>query len=105
MHNLQKLLMEWRKTAVTPNVSAETLDELETHLREKVDQLVGSGMTVSDAFPRAVEELGAIVRVADIRRAAGQDRRAVQAEREGAQAARGQREREATQVLEGISFR
>ena len=63
MHNLEKLIAEWRKTAATPNVSAETLDELETHLREKVDQLVRSGMTVSDAFQRAVTELGAMPRI------------------------------------------
>ena len=63
MHNLEKLLTEWRKTAATQNVSAETLDELETHLREKADQLVRSGMTVSDAFQRAVVELGAMSKV------------------------------------------
>ena len=63
MHNLEKLITEWRKTAATSSVSAETLDELETHLREKVDQLVRSGMTVSDAFQRAVVELGAMSKV------------------------------------------
>ena len=60
MHNLDKLILEWRKTAATPNVSAETLDELETHLRETAAQFVRSGMTVSDAFQRAVSELGAM---------------------------------------------
>ena len=63
MHNLDELILEWRKAAATPNVSAETLDELETHLREKVDQLVRSGMTVPDAFERAVVELGAMSKV------------------------------------------
>jgi ABC-type transport system involved in cytochrome c biogenesis permease subunit len=63
MHNLEKLITEWRKTAATPNVSAETLDELETHLREKVDQLVRSGTTVSDAFQQAVTEFGTMPRI------------------------------------------
>lgn len=60
MHNLDQLILEWRKTAATPKVSAETLDELETHLRETTAQLVRSGMPLSDAFQRAVAELGAM---------------------------------------------
>ena len=60
MHNLDKLILEWRKKAATPNVSAETLDELETHLRETTEQLVRSGMPVANAFQRAVTELGAM---------------------------------------------
>jgi hypothetical protein len=58
MHDLERLIAEWRKTAATPDVSPETLDELETHLRETVDRLVCSGMTVASAFKRAVVELG-----------------------------------------------
>jgi hypothetical protein len=60
MHNLDKLILEWRKEAATPNVSAETLDELETHLRETTEQFVRSGMPVSEAFQRAVTEFGAM---------------------------------------------
>jgi ABC-type transport system involved in cytochrome c biogenesis permease subunit len=52
--------LEWREAAATPNVSAETLDELEMHLRETTEQFVRSGMPVSDAFQRAVTELGAM---------------------------------------------
>jgi ABC-type transport system involved in cytochrome c biogenesis permease subunit len=63
MHNLDKLILEWRKKAATPNVSAETLDELETHLRETTEQFVRSGMPVSNAFQRAVTELGAMPRI------------------------------------------
>ena len=59
MHNLDKLILEWRKTA-TSNVSAETLDELETHLRETTAQFARSGMPVANAFQRAVTELGAM---------------------------------------------
>ena len=63
MHNLDKLILEWRKKAATPNVSAETLDELETHLRETTEQFVRSGMPVSNAFQRAVTELGTMPRI------------------------------------------
>jgi hypothetical protein len=59
MHNLETLIAEWRKTMMAaPKVSPETLDELENHLRENVDQLVRSGMTKPIAFQRAVTELG-----------------------------------------------
>ena len=63
MHDLDKLILEWRKKAATPNVSAETLDELETHLRETTEQFVRSGMPISNAFQRAVTELGAMPRI------------------------------------------
>ena len=63
MHNLDKLVLEWRKKAATPNINAETLDELETHLRETTEQFVRSGMPVSNAFQRAVTELGTMPRI------------------------------------------
>jgi hypothetical protein len=59
MHNLELLIAEWRKTMMAAaNVSRETLDELENHLRENVDQLTRSGMTEPEAFQRAVAQLG-----------------------------------------------
>src|SRR3954469_19483542 len=66
MHNLdlEKLITEWRKTAGTPNISAETLDELETHLRETTERLVRSGMSLPDAFQRAVADLGTMPGIA-----------------------------------------
>src|SRR6266853_4680191 len=65
MHNLEKLIAEWRKTMMTaPNFGRETLDELENHLRENVDQLVRSGMTETEAFQRAVTHLGAAPTIA-----------------------------------------
>lgn len=59
---LEQLIDEWRKSAPT-NVRAETLDELETHLRESTEQLVRSGMNLSEAFQRAVAELGAMPKI------------------------------------------
>src|SRR5947208_1581349 len=59
MHNLEQLIAEWRKTMMTAhNIGRETLDELENHLREDVDQLVQSGMAEPEAFQRAVTQLG-----------------------------------------------
>jgi len=59
MHNLEKSIAEWRKTMMAARgVSHETVDELETHLRENVDQLVRSGMAELEAFQRAVTQLG-----------------------------------------------
>ena len=63
MHDLDQLILEWREKAATPSVSPETLDELETHLRETTEQFVRSGMTVPSAFQRAVAELGTMPRI------------------------------------------
>src|SRR5262245_32453844 len=63
MHNLEKLISEWRKSAAT-NVSAETLDELETHLRETTEQLVRSETNLPDAFQRALADLGNMQKIA-----------------------------------------
>jgi len=59
MHNLEKSIAEWRKTSSTAShVGEEALDELESHLRETVDELVRSGLTEAEAFERAVKQLG-----------------------------------------------
>lgn len=59
MHKLEQLIAEWRETMATaPGVGRETLDELESHLRESIDQLVRSGMTETEAFRSAVAQLG-----------------------------------------------
>jgi hypothetical protein len=63
MHNLEKFISEWRKSAAT-NVSADAVDELETHLRETTEQLVRSGMNPADAFQRALADLGNMPKIA-----------------------------------------
>src|SRR4051812_47433490 len=61
MHNLEQLLVEWRKTAIAaPGVELETIDELEIHLRETAEELVRSGLTDPEAFQRAVKQLGTV---------------------------------------------
>lgn len=60
MHNLETSIAEWRKAMLAaPGASPETVDELEGHLRENVQQLVRSGVAEPEAFQRAVAQLGA----------------------------------------------
>lgn len=64
MHNLEKLIQNWRKDmAKPPGVGGERLDELETHLRETVDQLAGQGITEAEAFQAAVARVGTPVAI------------------------------------------
>ena len=63
MHDLGRMIAEWRRTVV-PNVGRKTADELENHLRENVAQLVRSGITEAEAFQRAVKELGSASEIA-----------------------------------------
>ena len=59
MHDMEQSIAEWRKTIVAEHkVGRETIDELETHLRENVEQFVRLGMTEREAFQRAVAQLG-----------------------------------------------
>ncbi len=65
MHDLESRIAEWRATfAVAPGVGCETLDELESHLRETMDRLVDSGMTETEAFRIAVAQLGSLRTIA-----------------------------------------
>src|SRR5260221_4302960 len=65
MRELEQLIAEWRETiTTTPCVARETVDELENHLRETVDQLVQSGMTETAAFWNAVTQIGPTTEIA-----------------------------------------
>src|SRR5687768_1831266 len=54
---LEKSIEVWRK-GMSGRLSEETIDELESHLREAVAELVQSGLAVEEAFERAAKELG-----------------------------------------------
>jgi len=59
MPNLESAIAAWRKQmAAAPQLGPDTLDELESHLRETVDQLMRSGLGEAEAFQRAVDQLG-----------------------------------------------
>jgi hypothetical protein len=59
MSNLETFLAQWRQTfAETARLTPETLDELESHLRERIEQLIRSGLPEPEACQRAATELG-----------------------------------------------
>ncbi len=59
MHDLEQLIAQWRERAsIASDVPAETLDELESHLRETAEESVRSGLAEPEAFRLAVERLG-----------------------------------------------
>jgi Cytochrome C assembly protein len=65
MPNLEQRIAAWRKTMMgAAEVQPETLDELENHLRESVDQLVRSGLPEREALQRAVAQLGSASKIA-----------------------------------------
>lgn len=64
MHNLDLSIAEWRKDmSRTRGLGPDTLDELESHLRETVHALVESGMPEAEAVQRAIKMLGPVSEV------------------------------------------
>src|SRR5436190_2107480 len=65
MHKLEELIANWRKDVTsTGEVSLETVEELEIHLRESVEKLVSSGVSEAEAFRQAVEQFGEVRSIA-----------------------------------------
>jgi hypothetical protein len=59
MHNLDETIALWRQAMTgSPKLNQEAVDELESHLRDKVDELIRSGMPEPTAFQEAVNQLG-----------------------------------------------
>jgi hypothetical protein len=59
MFNLEQSIAEWRKSMRRASrIAPETLDELESHLRETVEELARSGIAETQAFQSAVTRLG-----------------------------------------------
>ena len=57
MHNLDQSIAEWRKDmSRTRGLGPDTLDELESHLRETIHALVESGIPETEAVQRAMEQ-------------------------------------------------
>lgn len=56
MLELEKSIEEWRK-GMSGRLSAETIDELESHLRDAVAELVQRGLAPMQAYERAAKEL------------------------------------------------
>src|SRR5688572_26383528 len=59
MSNLETFLAQWRQSFTeAARLNPKTLDELESHLRERIAQLIHSGFPEPDACQRAAAELG-----------------------------------------------
>ena len=56
MFNLEKSIQNWRKRlAKHPGLEPGMIEELESHLRDKIDDLVQKGFSEEEAFHQAVE--------------------------------------------------
>ena len=59
MFNLEKAIEAWRGRMMEGGITeGEVLDELESHLRDDIEQRVRQGLSGEAAFTTAVEALG-----------------------------------------------
>jgi hypothetical protein len=64
MFNLDQEITKWRQKLVAGGITAhEDLDELESHLREDVEEQTRSGADAESAFKHAVQRMGAAGRL------------------------------------------
>lgn len=65
MPNLETFLAQWRQAlSAARHLTPETVDELENHLRERIAELMRSGLTEADACQRAAADLGSMEAIA-----------------------------------------
>src|SRR5689334_6111185 len=57
--NLETAITDWRKRMRSSGIRSRALDELESHLREDVDRCERDGLSLSEAFEKAAQRLGA----------------------------------------------
>jgi hypothetical protein len=61
MFNLDQAIGEWRRQMLAAGIKTpEVLDELESHLRDDVEQQVQSGLSEEKAFEAAVRKIGQV---------------------------------------------
>jgi hypothetical protein len=59
MHNLEQLIKDWRQQMLAAGInSSRTLDELESHLREEVEDRMRAGLHEREAFIIAARRIG-----------------------------------------------
>ncbi|MEY2428245.1 MAG: hypothetical protein QOJ40_1130 [Verrucomicrobiota bacterium] len=59
MFNLDQAVAEWRRRMLASGIKTPVpLDELESHLREDIEQQIKSGLSVQPAFEAAVQHIG-----------------------------------------------
>jgi len=66
MYELNKEIAGWKSSVSRQRAcSRDELNELESHLREEIDVLIGQGVTESEAFAEAVARMGAAEEISD----------------------------------------
>jgi hypothetical protein len=64
MFNLDQAILEWRRQMLAADIKSPVpLDELETHLRDEIEQQAKSGLSGAEAFKIAVQKIGQAHRV------------------------------------------
>jgi hypothetical protein len=59
MHRLEQRITDWRKgMTAARGIGRETLEELENHLREIIDEHLRRGLSESEAFQKALAQVG-----------------------------------------------
>ncbi|HSY42624.1 MAG TPA: hypothetical protein VK811_01860, partial [Candidatus Acidoferrum sp.] len=58
MFNLEQSIMEWRQQMLATGIKTSALDELESHLREEIEQQVRLGVHGQRAFDTAIQKIG-----------------------------------------------
>jgi len=59
MFNLAQAILEWRRQMLAADIKSPVpLDELETHLRDEIEQQAKSGLSEAEAFKTAIQKIG-----------------------------------------------
>jgi len=59
MFNLARTILEWRRQMLAAGIKTPVpLDELESHLRDEIEQQTKSGLSEEEAFQTAVQKIG-----------------------------------------------
>jgi hypothetical protein len=59
MFNLDQAILEWRRQMLAADIKSPVpLDELESHLRDEIEQQVKSGLSEAEAFKTAIQKIG-----------------------------------------------
>jgi len=66
MFNLENAIQNWKRSLKrNPSFEEGQIKEMETHLRDEIDELIDSGCTEKEAFNRTVEKFGTIEEIGD----------------------------------------
>jgi hypothetical protein len=64
MFNLDQAIAQWRRQMIDGGITrVDLVDELESHLRDAVEEQARSGLNIEQSFQRAAEEIGACDRL------------------------------------------